>query len=425
MPFRTPNARSPRARTVPKVLSGAVAAALWFGLPLPVWAQTASGTPPGAASPDPADRDALGNDAVRLMIDRAGRGQAEALLGVLYLRGLRIETDPVVAFAWFERAAREGHPAGIYGAARMLIDGLGVPADPERAKALLAGADPAAFGELADALRRLRLAVGLDGDPAAERTEQAAAPAPQPPEQSPATPPPAAPAPAEPAPPPPAEPVPAPPPQATQPPEAQVAQAEAPQTQVAAAPPPPTLSLPPAERYQITAGRSGDAETLRRLDQRIGREHRTLVAGLDRRVLPVFEGGGLAFVLTIDGLADAAAVERLCTALERSVADCAPKPSEGPVPAATAAATAEQPAGAFVQLATVPEEELARAERARFQRILPPELKAGVDVVVRTSSLADGRPAWTIVVAPFDDIAAARAYCERLKAVRLSCIPRG
>lgn len=120
-------------------------------------------TGPAAAS---GDRDALSDETIGLMIDDSGPGQAEALLGVLYLRGMRIESDPVAASAWLDRAARAGHPAGIYGAARMHADGIGVPVDAERARRLLRDADPARFGPLADAVSRLRRDLGLSETPA-------------------------------------------------------------------------------------------------------------------------------------------------------------------------------------------------------------------------------------------------------------------
>ncbi|WP_029008009.1 SPOR domain-containing protein [Azospirillum halopraeferens] len=130
----------------------------------------------GAAEAPPTDRDRLAREALGLMVENAGPGQAEALLGVLYLRGGRIEVDPVAAAAWLERAADSGHPAGIYAAARIHAEGIGVRADPERARALLARADPAAFGPLEEAVRQLRLALDMPPAPA----EAAGEPEPQP-----------------------------------------------------------------------------------------------------------------------------------------------------------------------------------------------------------------------------------------------------
>jgi len=111
------------------------------------------------------DRDALGNEAIELMIENSGPGQAEALLGVLYLRGMRSEPDPVAATAWLERAARAGHPSGVYAAARMYAEGLGVPVDAARARDLLRDQDPARFGAMADAVRQLRLSLDLPSVP--------------------------------------------------------------------------------------------------------------------------------------------------------------------------------------------------------------------------------------------------------------------
>lgn len=140
------------------------------------------------------DRDALSDETIGLMIEDSGPGQAEALLGVLYLRGMRIESDPIAASAWLDRAARAGHPAGIYGAARMHADGIGVPVDTERARHLLRDADPARFGPLADAVRRLRHDLGLPevaaGAPAPETVGESATPPPVPAAATAAAPPP-------------------------------------------------------------------------------------------------------------------------------------------------------------------------------------------------------------------------------------------
>lgn len=107
------------------------------------------------------DRDVIADETIGLMLENPGIGQAEALLGVLYLRGMRIEADPIAATAWLERSARAGHPAGVYAAARMYAEGIGVPVDADRARRLLAAADPASFGSLAEAVRQLRLALDL------------------------------------------------------------------------------------------------------------------------------------------------------------------------------------------------------------------------------------------------------------------------
>lgn len=127
------------------------------------------------------DRDALSDETIGLMIDDSGPGQAEALLGVLYLRGMRIESDPIAASAWLDRAARAGHPAGVYGAARMHADGIGVPVDTARARQLLRDADPGRFGPLADAVRRLRHDLGLPEVAAGDATPKPAEDAVKPP----------------------------------------------------------------------------------------------------------------------------------------------------------------------------------------------------------------------------------------------------
>lgn len=111
-------------------------------------------------------RDDMADRAIGLMLENPGPGQAETLLGLLYLRGARLESDPVAAGAWLERAAANGHPAGIYAAARLYAEGVGVPADPERARRLLAGADPARFGGLADQVRQLMATLDIAPPPA-------------------------------------------------------------------------------------------------------------------------------------------------------------------------------------------------------------------------------------------------------------------
>lgn len=133
-----------------------LAATVAFGLSLGVF---------GPATAASTDRDSLADEAIGLMIEHSGSGQAEALLGILYLRGMRIETDPVAASAWLDRAAAAGHPAGVYAAARMYAEGIGVPADPERARRLLRDADPAAYGPLGEAVRQLRLSLDLPDSP--------------------------------------------------------------------------------------------------------------------------------------------------------------------------------------------------------------------------------------------------------------------
>jgi hypothetical protein len=148
------------------------AAALCLALVLPS-ATHAAGT----------ERDALGNEAIELMIENSGAGQAEALLGILYLRGMRSDPDPVAAIAWLDRAARAGHPAGVYAAARVYAEGIGVPVDAEKARALLRDHDPARFGPLAGAVRQLRLSLDLPAGtapPAAPETAKAPDPAPAP-----------------------------------------------------------------------------------------------------------------------------------------------------------------------------------------------------------------------------------------------------
>lgn len=171
-----------------------------------------------ARAEEATDRSSLGNEAIELMIENSGPGQAEALLGVLYLRGMRSEPDPIAAIAWLERAARAGHPSGIYAAARIHAEGIGVPVDTEKARSLLRDQDPQRFGPLADAVRRLRLSLDLpaapDPEPAAPAASATPAPATEVATAAPATPPPA---PSAPPAPPPAAPAAAPTPSAPPP----------------------------------------------------------------------------------------------------------------------------------------------------------------------------------------------------------------
>jgi hypothetical protein len=385
-----------------------------------------------AADAAPAEaRERLGNEALRLMIDDAGDGQAEALLGVLYLRGVRIDPDPVAALAWFERAAESGHGAGVYAAARILAGGAGVAPDPDAARALLGDRDPALFGELADAVRALRTSLGLPPDPPRREPEPAgpaapaeaapppadppaavALPAPAPPEPEPA----AAQASTPPAPAPTADPVP--PARAPEAPAVAAAPAAPPP-----APAPPAAPEPPPEPQALTVGSGPDAQALRELADRIRRERAALVRGAELRVLPRFDGGTIAFELVADGVRDAAAAARLCRELGRSPAECAVRAS--PRPASGAPEATAQEAGAYVQLATVFDLEAAERERARFGRLVPEDLRAGAAVGWRSATLADGRAAFTIVLSPFADAAAARAACERLRRERIDCVPRG
>jgi hypothetical protein len=182
------------------------------------------------------------------------------------------------------------------------------------------------------------------------------------------------------------------------------------------------------------AGRGTDAEALRQLNDRIGRTQRALVAGTERKITPAFEPGGLVWLLTVDGLPSAQAVQRLCEAIGRSRSDCAPAPSETaaaptpaaptPAPAAEAAATVDLGV-AHVQLATVFDEGAVAAERARLRRLVTDAVLGRRTIESRPVVMSDGREGFSIYIPRFDSLAEARQFCERLRAQRVDCLPRG
>lgn len=150
------------------------AAALWaFTALTPIAVFSSGATLAGDAVTGLGLRDDMADRAIGLMLENPGPGQAETLLGLLYLRGARLEADPVAAGAWLERAAANGHPAGIYAAARLYADGIGAPPDPERARRLLTGVDPARFGGLADQVRQLMAALDVAVAPPAPEPQPA------------------------------------------------------------------------------------------------------------------------------------------------------------------------------------------------------------------------------------------------------------
>lgn len=157
------------------------AAALWaFTALTPIAVFSSGATLAGDAVTGLGLRDDMADRAIGLMLENPGPGQAETLLGLLYLRGARLEADPVAAGAWLERAAANGHPAGIYAAARLYADGVGVPPDPERARRLLTGVDPARFGGLADQVRQLMATLDVAVAPPAPEPAPEPVPPPEP-----------------------------------------------------------------------------------------------------------------------------------------------------------------------------------------------------------------------------------------------------
>jgi len=258
------------------------------------------------------DRDALGNEAIELMIENSGPGQAEALLGVLYLRGMRSEPDPVAATAWLERAARAGHPSGIYAAARMYAEGIGVPVDVGRARELLRDQDPARFGAMTDAVRQLRLSLDLPPAP-----DPAPSPAPAPATTTPAEPPPPAPKPevaaVAPVPPPPPSPVQAPP---ASPPQAPVSVEEANR-------PKPEAPIGPFAQLATLFSEGSTVGEIARFRAMIPPDlldGRSLVIRTTR-----LSDGRAAWRVMVIGFVDVGEARSFCSTVRQSGVDCVPK----------------------------------------------------------------------------------------------------
>lgn len=261
------------------------------------------------------ERDALGNEAIELMIENSGAGQAEALLGVLYLRGMKSEPDPVAALAWLDRSARAGHPAGIYAEARIYAEGIGVPADPDKARSLLRDRDPSQFGPLADAVRQLRLSLDLPATTATAPAPVAAEPAKPAAATAPPLPPVAPPPVAEAAPPPPPAPAP----------EPAVPPAPAPQPVAAAeppAPPPPPVDSPAAQLATLFSEASTTGE-IPRLRAAIPA---TLLTGRDLVIRPTKLGDGrAAWRVLATGFTSKDEVRTFCGAIRANGLACIPR----------------------------------------------------------------------------------------------------
>ncbi|WP_180287613.1 tetratricopeptide repeat protein [Azospirillum oleiclasticum] len=309
------------------------------------------------------DRDALSDETIGLMIDDSGPGQAEALLGVLYLRGMRIESDPIAASAWLDRAARAGHPAGIYGAARMHADGIGVPVDAGRARQLLGDADPTRFGPLADAVRRLRRDLGLP--------DAVAAPA-SPPDHDAAKP---------------------------SSPTSMAAEVNAPPAPPPASAEPIVQPEPPVTAPAVSVEAALPAEPA--------------------RTEPAQAEPAPASPLAT--MADPArgAVASGSASMPPPASPAAIEPQH-----AMTAPPADAIAGPFAQLATLFSEASTATELSRIRGIVPPHLLQGHELSVRTVRLGDGRTAWRIVATGFahrDDV---RIFCGLVTASGLGCLPR-
>lgn len=95
-----------------------------------------------------------------------------------------------------------------------------------------------------------------------------------------------------------------------------------------------------------------------------------------------------------------------------------------PPPAQQAARPASATGGRFmVQFAATRSEEGARADWERLQRRVP-ELAGRQPIIVRLER--EGQPTlWRLRTGGFPDAAAARAFCEPLRAREIACIPAG
>lgn len=104
-----------------------------------------------------------------LMAADAGDARAQTQMGWIAEHGLMGMTrDLAEAVRWYERAASQNDPIGLYNLAQMFLKGQGVAPDPEKAALLLTGAADlnlaAAQAELA---RMYEQGVGVSRDPAA------------------------------------------------------------------------------------------------------------------------------------------------------------------------------------------------------------------------------------------------------------------
>jgi len=100
------------------------------------------------------------------------------------------------------------------------------------------------------------------------------------------------------------------------------------------------------------------------------------------------------------------------------------RPAVAPPPAQQAARPAPVAGGRFmVQFAATRSEEAARADWARLQRRIP-ELAGRQPIITRLER--EGQPTlWRVRTGGFADAAAARAFCEPLRAREIPCIPAG
>lgn len=408
------------------------------------------------------DRDRLADEAIGLLIENTGPGQAESLLGILYLRGMRVESDPIAASGWLERAAAAGHPAGVYVAARMYAEGIGVAPDPERARRLLGDTPPAAFGPLTESVRQLRLSLDLPADGAARlaETPETAAPVATPvatgpaapsnslvasplvavPQEAPSAGVAAAEAPApvatsEPA----AIPTPAVQPVALPTPVADPAPAQAGLSPAAEAPATVTPAAEPAPATRPAPAAPSEPAPSEPAQSTQAESKPAQPAPTPVAVPAAVEPAPITAAAPLAVEAPAQPASAVAVA-----APTAPAPVEAPAAAATSAPTqpAAAPAGVaaaapatpaasevlpplHAQLATLFSEKSTVAELARLQERLPAELMAGKTMRVQEVKLADGRTARRILAVGFATTEEVKAFCAKVRAKALGCLPRG
>ncbi|WP_249732319.1 SPOR domain-containing protein, partial [Roseococcus sp. SDR] len=101
----------------------------------------------------------------------------------------------------------------------------------------------------------------------------------------------------------------------------------------------------------------------------------------------------------------------------------AARPAATPAPAQQARPAPAAGGRFMVQFAATRSEEAARTEWERLQRRIP-ELAGRQPIITRLER--DGQPTlWRVRTGGFADAAAARAFCEPIRAREIACIPAG
>ena len=96
----------------------------------------AIGEPPvfAEASPVPGLEESFAGELAKLrMLGEAGDPNAQAMLGIIYLRGAGVPADLDQAQFWLRKAAEQGHPAAQVKLAAMCFLGQGMPVDLQQA----------------------------------------------------------------------------------------------------------------------------------------------------------------------------------------------------------------------------------------------------------------------------------------------------